>query len=288
MPSTAPPANHPVLRFYKSAMACNSHVLIVVTAGFTANSSLEFCSKIHWFMRAGNVLTVDHPETDFSLRAEAEQIIPYIKQFQRVYFVGLSLGARLSTEVLDQLENSPLRLRVKGVLSICGINQPSDFNGLSPRLWPLFVWPLTAPWVNRWQAASGDRKNPGPPWQVSLMPHHAEAIEYGFEFPGSGRRAQVRGISQLLPLVPGRYADIPMVYLATPDDQVLHPVPASSGWHDAFGDNGSVVWFPSGVVRHCSLNEHPFSWAGAIGKVFTSWGILLSERTLSIPMQYRL
>ena len=288
MPSTAPPANHPKLRFYKSAEDGDYHRLIVLTAGFTANSSLEFCSFIHWLMRVGNVLTVNHPLADFSLKAEAEQIIPYIKQFKRVYFVGLSLGARLSTEVLDQLENSPLRKRVKGVLSICGINQPSDFNGPSPRLWPFVVWPLTAPWFNRWQAASGDKKHPGPPWQVSLMPHHAEAIAYGIEFPGNGRRAQVRGISRLRPLVAGRYADFPMVYLATPDDQVLHPGPASTGWHDAFGDNGRVEWFAPCVVRHCSLNEHPYSWAGVIGEVFTSWGIPLSVRTLSIPTQYRL
>ena len=252
------------------------HRLFVLTAGFTANSSLEFYHFIKWLRQYGQVVVVDHPAKGFSLQTEAEQVRPYIESSRETYFIGLSLGARLATEVLDQLEGSPFRSRVKGVVAICGMNQPSDFNGPSPKLWPFMVWPLTSPSFNRSQAENVDKKNPGPPWQVELMPHHQAAIEYGFFFPAKGRRAQVRGISQLKPLVPGRYADIPMMYLATPDDQVLHLGPASAGWKAAFGDNGEVRWFEPGVVRHCSLNEHPLAWALDINLVLKDWDLPVS------------
>lgn len=262
----------------------NQHRLIVLAAGYTAKTALEFHHYLSWFQGAGRVLVVNHSEGGFSLEAEAEQVVDYVLApgTTEVYFVGLSLGARLGTAVADRLEDTPHRSRIQGILAICGMNEPANFNGLPPRLWPLMRWPFTAPWFNRQQYVAGKRKHPGPPWQVDLLPHHTQAIAYGINFPGRARRAQVRGIARLRPLERGRYADIPMCYLTTPNDQVLHATPAADGFAAGFGSAARIRSMPKGQVRHCSLNEHPFAWAETMAEVFRNWGVPLLWRDFQL------
>ena len=278
MPSTLVYDDVATIHVFDALDDANRHRIIVLAAGFTASTSLEFHHFIPWFQQIGNVVVVDHSERSFSLNQEARLLLPYIVRdhVTEVYFVGLSLGARLATATLDALNGTAARSKVKGVVAICGLNQASDVNGPPAKLWPLMVWPITSPRFIHSQNVKGDRDNPGPKWEVKLMPHHERAVEYGEKFPPGARRAQAHAISRLRPLQPSAYTDVALVYVGTPNDQVLHADRAAAGWKVGFGSETKIVWLPKGTVRHCSLNEHPLSWAAAITGAFKTLGVTLT------------
>lgn len=288
MPSTMPVKDRAKLKVYPALSDVNSRSVIVVAAGYSSDTERELHHFIPWFQTVATVLVVSHPEHGFSYEVEATQVKQKLRRLlaNKVYFVGLSMGARLATATIDQFGKWE-RSFVRGVLPICGINWREDVNGPSAKLWPLMRWPLTAKWFIHRQNVKGDRKNPGPDWEVAKepMPHHAEAIAYGEGFPADGRRAQIRGIALLEPLRHGAYPGIPMIYLGSSTDQVIDQFKASIEWTAAFNAEGHIIWLPWKATRHCSLNEHPLAWASAIAEAFQSWRVPLTVDTFEVVGQ---